>query len=112
LIVVPWTIQLSFERNICTINPCFNYGEYGSVQTSKTWRFINFTFIRSFRNSFPSINVVYGRGREVAAPIMKSGKVAVLALIETVHQQSPCKTNTLTKNRLRLILGLEAKILQ
>jgi glyceraldehyde-3-phosphate dehydrogenase (NADP+) len=24
--VVPWTIQLSFERNICTINPCFNYG--------------------------------------------------------------------------------------
>jgi glyceraldehyde-3-phosphate dehydrogenase (NADP+) len=47
------------------------------------WRFINFTFIRSFRNSFPSgvINVVYGRGREVAAPIMKSGKVAVLALI-------------------------------
>jgi glyceraldehyde-3-phosphate dehydrogenase (NADP+) len=59
------------------------YYGYGSVQTSKTWRFINFTFIRSFRNSFPSgvINVVYGRGREVAAPIMKSGKVAVLALI-------------------------------
>jgi hypothetical protein len=42
---------------------------------------------------------------------MKSGKVAVLALIGTVHQQSPCKTNT-QQNRLRLILGLEAKILQ
>jgi acyl-CoA reductase-like NAD-dependent aldehyde dehydrogenase len=41
----------------------------------KTWRFINFTFIRS-QNSFPAgvINIVYGRGREVAAPIMKSGK--------------------------------------
>jgi glyceraldehyde-3-phosphate dehydrogenase (NADP+) len=38
--------------------------------------------LEAFRNSFPSgvINVVYGRGREVA-PIMKSGKVAVLALI-------------------------------
>jgi glyceraldehyde-3-phosphate dehydrogenase (NADP+) len=56
--------------------------EYGSVQTSKTWRFINFTFIRSFQEqlSIWVINVVYGRGREVA-PIMKSGKVAVLALI-------------------------------
>jgi hypothetical protein len=30
----------------------FNYGEYGSVQTSKTWRFINFTFIRSFQEQF------------------------------------------------------------
>jgi hypothetical protein len=43
-------------------------GEYGSVQTSKTWRFINFTFIRSFQEQFSLvINVVYGRGREVAA---------------------------------------------
>jgi hypothetical protein len=52
--------------------------EYGSVQTSKTWRFINFTFIRSFQEQFPSgVIIVYGRGREVAAPIMKSGKVVL-----------------------------------
>jgi glyceraldehyde-3-phosphate dehydrogenase (NADP+) len=38
---------------------------------------------------------------------MKSG-VAVLALIGNSTQQSPC-TNTQQKNRLRLILGLEAK---
>jgi glyceraldehyde-3-phosphate dehydrogenase (NADP+) len=38
--------------------------------------------MEAFRNSFPAgvINVVYGRGREVA-PIMASGKVTVLALI-------------------------------
>jgi glyceraldehyde-3-phosphate dehydrogenase (NADP+) len=38
--------------------------------------------LEAFRNSFPSgvINVVYGRGRS-GCPIMKSGKVAVLALI-------------------------------
>jgi hypothetical protein len=76
---VPWTIQLSFERNICTINPCFNYGEYGSVQTSKTWRFINFTFIRSFWNSPSELLMLFMVEVEVAAPIMKSGKVAVLA---------------------------------
>jgi glyceraldehyde-3-phosphate dehydrogenase (NADP+) len=39
--------------------------------------------MEAFRNSFPAgvINVVYGRGREVASPIMASGKVTVLALI-------------------------------
>jgi acyl-CoA reductase-like NAD-dependent aldehyde dehydrogenase len=44
--------------------------------------FVDF-FVRS---SFPAgaINIVYGRGREVASPIMKSGKVDILALIGIV----------------------------
>jgi hypothetical protein len=65
--------------------------EYRSVQTSKTWRFINFTFIRSFRNSFPSgvINVV---GRSV-----KSGKVAVLALIGNSTSAIALQDQHLTK---------------
>ena len=39
--------------------------------------------LEAFRSSFPkgAINIVYGRGREVASPIMKSGKVDILALI-------------------------------
>jgi glyceraldehyde-3-phosphate dehydrogenase (NADP+) len=45
--------------------------------------FITLSIVRSFRSSFPKgvINIVYGRGRDVASPIMKSGKVDILALI-------------------------------
>ena len=39
--------------------------------------------LEAFRSSFPKgvINIVYGRGRDVASPIMKSGKIDILALI-------------------------------
>jgi glyceraldehyde-3-phosphate dehydrogenase (NADP+) len=67
--------------------------------------------LEAFRNSFPAgvINVVYGRGREVAAPIMASGKVTVLALIGNSKSAIALQDQHPNKNRLRLILGLEAK---
>ena len=67
--------------------------------------------LEAFKNSFPAgvINIVYGRGREVAAPIMKSGKVAVLALIGNSTSAIALQDQHPNKNRLRLILGLEAK---
>ena len=67
--------------------------------------------LEAFRNSFPkgSINIVYGRGREVASPIMKSGKVDILALIGNSKSAIALQDQHPNKNRLRLILGLEAK---
>jgi glyceraldehyde-3-phosphate dehydrogenase (NADP+) len=67
--------------------------------------------LEAFRNSFPKgvINVVYGRGREVATPIMKSGKVSILALIGNSKSAIALQDQHPNKNRLRLILGLEAK---
>lgn len=67
--------------------------------------------LEAFQNSFPKgvINIIYGRGREVASPIMKSGKVAVLALIGNSTSALALQDQHPNKNRLRLILGLEAK---
>lgn len=67
--------------------------------------------LEAFRNSFPkgAINIVYGRGREVASPIMKSGKVDILALIGNSKSAIALQDQHPNKNRLRLILGLEAK---
>ncbi|HQK41265.1 MAG TPA: aldehyde dehydrogenase family protein, partial [Flavobacterium alvei] len=67
--------------------------------------------LEAFRNSFPkgAINVVYGRGREVASPIMKSGKVDILALIGNSKSAIALQDQHPNKNRLRLVLGLEAK---
>ncbi len=67
--------------------------------------------LEAFRSSFPKgvINIVYGRGREVASPIMKSGKVDILALIGNSKSAIALQDQHPNKNRLRLILGLEAK---
>jgi glyceraldehyde-3-phosphate dehydrogenase (NADP+) len=65
----------------------------------------------AFQSSFPKgvINIVYGRGRDVASPIMKSGKIAVLALIGNSTSAIALQDQHPNKNRLRLVLGLEAK---
>lgn len=67
--------------------------------------------LEAFQQSFPSgvVNVVFGRGRTIATPIMKTGLVDVLALIG--HSSSAISLQDLHpyKNRLRLVLGLEAK---
>ena len=67
--------------------------------------------LQAFQKSFPPgvVNIVFGRGREIASPIMKSGKINVLALIG--HSSSAISLQDLhpQKNRLRLVLGLEAK---
>ena len=67
--------------------------------------------LEAFQESFPSgvVNILFGRGRQIASPIMKTGKVDVLALIG--HSSSAISLQDLhpNKNRLRLVLGLEAK---
>lgn len=67
--------------------------------------------LKAFKESFPPgvVNIVFGRGRTVATPIMKTGKIDVLALIG--HSSSAMSLQDLhpKKSRLRLVLGLEAK---
>jgi len=67
--------------------------------------------MEAFQNSFPEgvVNVIYGRGRVLATPIMKTGKVDVLALIGNSVSANAIQANHPFKNRLRLVLGLEAK---
>lgn len=67
--------------------------------------------LKAFQESFPPgvVNVVYGRGREVAAPIMQTGRIDVLALIGNSKSAIALQDQHPHKNRLRLVLGLEAK---
>ncbi|PVX47169.1 glyceraldehyde-3-phosphate dehydrogenase (NADP+) [Flavobacterium sp. 103] len=67
--------------------------------------------LEAFRSSFPKgvISIVYGRGREIASPIMKSGKIDILALIGNSKSAIALQDQHPNKNRLRLVLGLEAK---
>lgn len=67
--------------------------------------------LEAFRDNFPKgvINVIFGRGRVVATPIMQSGRIDVLALIGNSKSAVALQDAHPNKNRLRLVLGLEAK---
>ncbi|MEJ2162807.1 MAG: NADP-dependent glyceraldehyde-3-phosphate dehydrogenase [Robiginitalea sp.] len=67
--------------------------------------------MEAFRDSFPEgvVNILFGRGRAVAAPIMKTGKIDVLALIGNSKSANALQDQHPKSNRLRLVLGLEAK---
>ncbi len=65
----------------------------------------------AFQSSFPEgvVNIVYGRGRVLATPIMQSGKIDVLALIGNSKSANALQAQHPKGNRLRMVLGLEAK---
>jgi glyceraldehyde-3-phosphate dehydrogenase (NADP+) len=67
--------------------------------------------LEAFQNSFPKgvVNIIYGRGRTVANPIMKDGRVDVLALIGNSTSANALQNVHPKSNRLRMVLGLEAK---
>ncbi len=67
--------------------------------------------MEAFQSSFPKgvVNILFGRGRVVAAPIMKTGKIDVLALIGNSRSANALQEQHPKSNRLRLVLGLEAK---
>ena len=67
--------------------------------------------LEAFQNSFPKgvVNVLYGRGRVLATPIMETGKIDVLALIGHSSSANALQNSHPKSNRLRSVLGLEAK---
>lgn len=67
--------------------------------------------MEAFQNSFPKgvVNIVFGRGRVLANPIMASGKIDVLALIGGSASANALQAVHPKGNRLRMVLGLEAK---
>ena len=67
--------------------------------------------LEAFKSSFPRgvVNIIFGRGRVLATPIMQTGKVDVLALIGNSKSANAIQEQHPKSNRLRLVLGLEAK---
>ena len=67
--------------------------------------------MEAFQNSFPAgvVNILFGRGRTLASPLMATGKIDVLALIGHSNSANALQNTHPKKNRLRIVLGLEAK---
>jgi glyceraldehyde-3-phosphate dehydrogenase (NADP+) len=67
--------------------------------------------LEAFRDAFPPgvVNTLFGMGRTVAPPLMRSGKIDVLAFIGNSKAANALQKEHPKPHRLRLVLGLEAK---
>lgn len=72
---------------------------------------LHYPLLQAFADAFPAgvVNTVYGRGNTIVPALMQSGKINVLALIGSSRVADSLKKLHPKTNRLRAILGLDAK---
>lgn len=99
------------NETFCLLIPALIMGNTTVFKPAKHGVLLISPLLKAFQESFPEgvVNILYGRGRTVASPIMKSGKVDVLALIGHSSSANSLQELHPKANRLRLVLGLEAK---
>ena len=99
------------NETFCLLIPALIMGNTAIFKPAKHGVLLITPLLEVFQQSFPKgvVNVVFGRGRTVASPIMETGKVDVLALIGNSVSANALQSIHPKKNRLRLVLGLEAK---
>ena len=99
------------NETFCLLIPALIMGNTAIFKPAKHGVLLITPLLEAFQKSFPKgvVNIIFGRGRVVASPIMESGRVDVLALIGNSTSANALQTIHPKKNRLRLVLGLEAK---
>ena len=99
------------NETFCLLIPALIMGNTAIFKPAKHGVLLITPLLEAFQKSFPKgvVNIIFGRGRVVASPIMESGRIDVLALIGNSASANALQTIHPKKNRLRLVLGLEAK---
>jgi glyceraldehyde-3-phosphate dehydrogenase (NADP+) len=99
------------NETFCLLIPAILMGNTAVFKPAKIGVLLITPLLEAFQESFPKgvVNVLFGRGRAIAGPIMKTGKVDVLALIGHSSSANALQDQHPKSNRLRLVLGLEAK---
>ncbi len=98
------------NETFCLLIPALIMGNTAIFKPAKFGVLLISPLLEAFQNSFPKgvVNIIYGRGRVLATPIMKTGKIDVLALIGHSSSAKALQKQHPKSNRLRLVLGLEA----
>lgn len=99
------------NETFCLLIPAIIMGNTAIFKPAKHGVLLIAPLLKAFQESFPPgvVNILFGRGRKIAAPIMQTGAVDVLALIGHSSSAVSLQDQHPNKNRLRLVLGLEAK---
>ena len=99
------------NETFCLLIPAIVMGNTAIFKPAKHGVLLITPLLEAFQECFPPgvVNILFGRGRKIAQPIMKTGHVDVLALIGHSSSAVSLQDEHPNKNRLRLVLGLEAK---
>ena len=94
-----------------TLIPALIMGNTVVVKPPKFGVLLHQPLLPAFAESFPPgvVNFIYGSGSKIIEPIMKSGKLDVLAFIGTSRVADILKHQHPRPHRMRSILGLDAK---
>ena len=96
------------NETFCLLIPDLIMGNTVIFKPAKHGVLLISPLMEAFKRHFPPgvVNILFGRGRILATPIMESGKVNVLALIGHSSSANSLQESHPKKNRLRLVLGL------
>jgi glyceraldehyde-3-phosphate dehydrogenase (NADP+) len=99
------------NETFTTLIPALIMGNCVILKPAKHGILLLSPLLDAFKDSFPKgvINVIYGHGRDTAGRLMESGKIDVFAFIGTSKTANTLKKLHPRPNRLRSVLGLEAK---
>lgn len=99
------------NETFTTLIPALVMGNSVILKPPKHGALLYAPLMAAFCDVFPKgvINIILGEGRKVIPPLMASGKINVLGLIGTSKTANALKKLHPYPNRLRCVLGLEAK---
>jgi glyceraldehyde-3-phosphate dehydrogenase (NADP+) len=109
LVMGPFNYPLN--ETFCLLIPALLMGNTVVFKTPKHGSLLHYPLLECFAKAFPAgvVNTLYGRGADVVPPLMKTGQIDVLALIGSSRVADSLKKAHPKTNRLRAILGLDAK---
>ncbi|HKL02037.1 MAG TPA: aldehyde dehydrogenase family protein [Cryomorphaceae bacterium] len=98
------------NETFCLLIPALMMGNSVIFKPAKYGVLLLTPLVEAFASCFPPgvVNVIFGRGRKLAGPIMQTGDVDVLALIGGSGASNALAEQHPKLNRLRQVLGLEA----
>ncbi|GGH11661.1 NADP-dependent glyceraldehyde-3-phosphate dehydrogenase [Sphingobacterium alkalisoli] len=99
------------NETFTTLIPALIMGNTLLFKPPKHGTLLHYPLLEAFQSSFPKgvINTIYGRGNKIIPALMESGKINVLTLIGSSKVANELKKLHPKVNRLRAILGLDAK---
>ncbi len=99
------------NETFTTLIPALIMGNTMLFKPPKHGTLLHYPLLEAFRTSFPKgvVNTIYGRGNKIVPSLMQSGKINVLTLIGSSRVADELKKLHPKVNRLRAILGLDAK---
>jgi len=99
------------NETFTTLIPALAMGNTAVVKLPRFGSLCQIPLLGAFKDCFPKgvVNIVNGDGKDVAGPIIATGEVAALAFIGSSRAANILKKQHPRPNRLRCILGLDAK---